>query len=314
MSTRILFSGSGAFGLPTLEALRAAGHELVLVVSQPDRPAGRGRQTTPTPIAQYALDNNLPLLRTDNINVEQLPSVDVMVVIAFGQKIASHVTDAPRLGAMNLHASILPKYRGAAPINWTIARGEKYAGNTIIRLAEKMDAGAMLAQSRLEIGELETAGELHDRLSEEGAPLVLKTIDQLISGTAVETPQDHSQATIAPKLSREKTRLDFANSSADDLARLIRGMYPWPGCRLRMLDAAGEEKARFTLVRARKVPCECARFHPGEITTEHTVSVGPGIEALEIIELQPEGKKPMPLPAYRNGHCWIPGMKLESIV
>lgn len=314
MPIRLLFSGSGAFGLPTLQALRAAGHEIVLIVSQPDRPAGRGRQTTPTPIAQYTLDNHLPLLRTDNINAEQLPVADVMVVIAFGQKIDSHVTSAPRLGAMNLHASLLPKYRGAAPINWTIIRGETHAGNTIIRLAEKMDAGAMLAQSSIEIGELETAGELHDRLADDGAPLVLKTIDQLIAGTATETPQDHSLATIAPKLSREKTHLDFTSATAEDLACLIRGMYPWPGCRVRMLDAAGNEQARFTLVRVRSAVCECARFDPGDITTEGTISVGDGTTALQIVELQPEGKKPMPLEAYRNGHPWMPGMQLESVV
>src|SRR5438477_9811879 len=116
-SLKIIFSGAGEFGVPTLHAIRDAGHELVLVVSQPDRPAGRGRKLTPTPIAQFAIEHNLPLLRTGNINTEQVPAADVMVVIAFGQKIAPHVVDHPRLGSINLHASILPKYRGAAPIN-----------------------------------------------------------------------------------------------------------------------------------------------------------------------------------------------------
>src|SRR5580765_6667880 len=164
MSTtlKILFAGSGEFGLPTLRAVQSAGHEIVRVFSQPDRPAGRGRKLTPTPIAQYAIEQNLPVTRTANLNTESLPPADVMVVIAFGQKIADNVVHHPRLGSVNLHASRLPKYRGAAPINAAILAGETVAGNSIIRLAQKMDAGAVLTQSTIEIDGLETAGELHD--------------------------------------------------------------------------------------------------------------------------------------------------------
>jgi methionyl-tRNA formyltransferase len=311
---RILFLGSGEFGLPTLKALRSAGHDLVHVVSQPDRPAGRGRKTIPTPISQYALAECLPLLRTPNISVETLPACDVMVVIAFGQKISPQVANAPRLGSLNLHASLLPKCRGAAPINWTIIRGELVTGNSIIRLADKMDAGALLAQSRLEIAPLETAGELHDRLSEDGAPLVLQTVDQLASGTAVETPQDHSLATLAPKLGRQDTVLDFAATPAKALADRIRGLFPWPGCRTQLLDAAGQSLARLTLVRVRPVQGEGPRWRPGEITTQGAISIGTGEEALEVVELQPEGRTLMPLSAYRHGHPWMPGMRVESAV
>src|SRR3954469_19542920 len=169
-SLRIIFAGSGEFGLPTLEALRAAGHDIVLVVSQPDRPAGRGRGLQPTPVAAAALAAGLPVLRTADINRETLPPADLMGVIAFGQKIADSVVHHPRLGSVNLHASVLPKYRGAAPINWAIINGETAAGNSVIRLAQRMDAGAVLAQSHVPIGELETAGELHDRLAADGAP------------------------------------------------------------------------------------------------------------------------------------------------
>src|SRR5688572_15535871 len=180
---RIIFAGSGEFGAPTLSALMDAGHEIVQVVSQPDRPAGRGRALTPTPIANLALSRGLPLIRTDNINNESLPPADLMVVIAFGQKVAPHVVDHPRLGSVNLHASRLPKCRGAAPINWAILSGETHTGNSVIRLAEKMDAGAVLGMSRLEIGELETAGELHDRLAADGAPLMLRVVESLANGT-----------------------------------------------------------------------------------------------------------------------------------
>src|SRR5436309_936915 len=138
---RIIFAGSGEFGLPTLRALIDAGHDVVQVVTQPDRPAGRGRALTPTGIAELASSRKLPLLKTANINAESLPPADLMVVIAFGQKIAEAVVHHPRLGSVNLHASILPKYRGAAPINWAIIRGETLAGNSVIRLAQRMDAG-----------------------------------------------------------------------------------------------------------------------------------------------------------------------------
>ncbi|MEO6437327.1 MAG: methionyl-tRNA formyltransferase [Tepidisphaeraceae bacterium] len=305
-SLHVIFAGSGEFGLPTLRALIDAGHEIVQVVTQPNRPAGRGRSLTPTPIAAFALSQNLYLLRTDNLNSESLPPADVMVVIAFGQKLAPHVVNHPRLGSVNLHASILPRYRGAAPINWAIIRGETVAGNSVIRLAEKMDAGAVLGQSSLPIGELETAGELHDRLSTAGAPLVLRVIDQLSSGLAVETPQDETQATIAPKLSREASRLDFSRSAAE-IARQICGMYPWPGCRVRLIDAEGAETARLTLVRARPTAHPAGRLsaQPGVIAEDRSVS------GVEIVEVQPEGKKPMSLSAFRNGHPWDAGMRLE---
>jgi methionyl-tRNA formyltransferase len=308
-SLRLIFSGSGEFGLPTLRALLDAGHDIVQVVSQPDRPAGRGRTLTPTPIAAFAASQRLPLLKTANINTETLPPAGAMVVIAFGQKIGEAAVHRPRLGSVNLHASILPKYRGAAPINWAIINGEQVAGNSVIRLAPRMDAGAVLGQSSLEIGELETAGELHNRLAADGAPLVLRVLDELAAGTAVETPQDDSQATIAPKLSREASTLDFTRPAAQ-IARQIRGMYPWPGCRVRLIDLSGEELARLTLVRARAVVGDSGTM-PGIINPIGFVSCGPG--QLEVVELQPEGKKPMSLAAFRNGHRCDTNMHLESV-
>jgi methionyl-tRNA formyltransferase len=306
---RIIFAGSGEFGLPTLRALSERGHEIVQVVSQPDRPAGRGRGLTPTPISKFALERNLPLLRTQNINAEQLPAADLLVVIAFGQKIAPHVVDHARLGGINLHASLLPKYRGAAPINWAIVRGETVTGNSVIRLAQKMDAGAVLGQSQLTIGETETAGELHDRLSLDGAPLMLRVVEQLASGTAIEQPQDESQATLAPKLSRDATRLDFSRP-ARELANQIRGLSPWPGCRVRLLHADGNEVVKLTLV-----SCIANRAKgpesPSTIREDGGIATGDG--GLSVHLLQPEGKQPMPLKDFRNGHPWSAGMRVESI-
>ena len=307
---RLIFAGSGDFGLPTLRALAESRHGIVQVVSQPDRPAGRGRGLTPTPIAQWASTSALPLLRTGNINSESLPPADVMIVIAFGQKIAQDKVNHPRLGSMNLHASRLPRWRGAAPINWAIIEGDPVSGNSVIRLAQKMDAGAILAQSEVPIGEVETAGELHDRLSVDGVRLVLGVLDALSECRAIETPQDESLATLAPKLSREASRLDFSHP-ADQIARRIRGLYPWPGCRVKLCDAEGGEIARLRLVRARPAADDSDRWEPGEITAAGTVHAGSG--CVEILECQPDGGKPMSLADYRRGHRWLPGMKLISI-
>lgn len=309
-SLRIIFAGSGEFGLPTLRALLASKHQVVQVVTKPDRPAGRGRGVTAMPIGKYADEAGVPCLRTENINAEPLPEADLMVVIAFGQKISPAKVNHPRLGSVNLHASRLPRYRGAAPINWAILNGDPISGNSIIRLADRMDAGAILAQSSLTIGEVETAGELHDRLAQDGIALVLKVVEELASGTAIEQPQDDSLATMAPKPSRESSRLDFARP-ADEVARRIRGLYPWPGCRVKICDAEGTELSRLRLVRARAIQDDDDRWMPGEITSAGTIRAGRG--TIELLECQPDGGKPMPIDAYRRGHRWQAGLRLQSI-
>jgi methionyl-tRNA formyltransferase len=305
---RVIFAGSGEFGLPTLARLiNSDQYAVVQVITQPDRPSGRGLKLTPTAVARLTTERNLSLLCTPNINDEKLPDADVMVVIAFGQKVAPPVVNHPRLGSINLHASLLPKYRGAAPINWAIISGERVTGNSVIRLAPKMDAGAVLGQSSIEMGETETAGEVHARLAEDGARLVPRVLDDLARGTATEIAQDESQATLAPKLSREHAAIDWTKT-ADAIAHQIRGMHPWPGCRVRLIDG-DRELARLTLVRARPIASIGAR--PGEVLPAGEIGAGDG--AVEVIELQPEGKRPMPLRDFRNGHAWHAGMRLESV-
>jgi len=306
---RLIFAGSGEFGAPTLRRLIASEHQIVQVASQPDRPAGRGRQLHPTPIAQLAMELGLPLIRTGDIDSAALPDADLMIVIAFGQKIGPGIVNRPRLGSINLHGSRVPHYRGAAPVNWAIINGDTFTGNSVIRLAERMDAGAVLAQSRIEIGELETAGELHDRLAADGVALVLEAIDALERGDAKELPQDESQATRAPKLGRKDSIIDWSHP-ASRVASQIRGMFPWPGCRVRLVEPAGREVARVTLTRARA--CEPPQEGPaGSIATSGQIFCRAG--GIEIVELQPEGKRPMSLAAFRNGHRWEAGMRLESI-
>ncbi|HZZ44568.1 MAG TPA: methionyl-tRNA formyltransferase [Tepidisphaeraceae bacterium] len=314
MSTglRVIFAGSGEFGVPTLKALRAGGYEVVQVVSQPDRPAGRGRKLTPTPIAQYAMEENLPLIRTEKIADEVLPGADVMVVIAFGQKIPEALVNHARLGAINLHASLLPKYRGAAPIHHAIVRGETVTGNSVIRLAQRMDAGAVLGQSQVVIGETETTGELHDRLSADGPGVVMGVIERLQNGTAVERVQDESLATVAGKLSREDAVIDWSRG-AREIARQINGLSPWPGCRVQLVDAGGGELMRGTLLRARAVAHDTySRWAAGEVTMYGVIKAGDGL-GVEVMELRPESKKGMTMEEYRRGKEWPAGARVRSI-
>ncbi len=283
---------------------------MVQVFTQPDRPAGRGKKLTPTPVGALASELHLELKKTADINSETLPPADLMVVIAFGQKIGHDAVNDPALGSVNLHSSRLPRYRGAAPINWAILNGDANTGNSIIRLADKMDAGAILAQSTLEIGPTETAGELHDRLALDGAPLMLNLIEQLRSNTAVEIEQDHSRATSAPKLSRQTAQIDWTRA-ADVIVHQINGLSPWPGCRVRLLDGDAEI-AVITLIRAGPSPA-ASSAEPGTLTADGSVVVGDG-QTIQILEMQPQGKRAMSLDAFRNGRPWKSGMKLVSLL
>ncbi len=309
---KIIFAGSGEFGSPTLRSLVDGGHDIVQVFTQPDRPAGRGKKLTPTPISQLATERRLPLLATANINTESLPPADVMIVIAFGQKIAERAVIHPRLGSINLHASQLPKYRGAAPINWAILNGERTTGNSIIRLANKMDAGAILAQSELTIGETETAGELHDRLANDGALLIAEVLEELASGTARELEQDHTAATIAPKLSREMAVIDW-RQPGEVIVRRINGLSPWPGCRMQLIDSDGHELGRVTLLSAGLAAGGLSNGKAGMVLEGGQVASGDTSQSIEILQLQPEGKRPMSLQDYRRGNRWAPNMRLQSI-
>lgn len=303
---QILFAGSGEFGLPTLDALRQR-HEIVRVYTQPDRPAGRGKHLKATAVAEFAARRNLPLTKTDSLGSQTLAPADVLVVIAFGQKISQAVTKHPRLGAINLHASLLPKHRGAAPIHHALMNGERIVGNSVIRLARKMDAGAILGQSRLQVQDAETTGELHDRLAADGTGLVLRVLEELAAGTAIQREQDHAEAALAPKLARADAKLDFTRPAAQVAAK-INALSPWPGCHVRLLEAAASRE-ELALLRARFADGS-ADGTPGEITSAGHIACGDGSQ-LEVIELQPRGRRRMTLQAYRNGHPWREGMRLE---
>lgn len=251
----IVFLGAGAFGIPSLHGLAASRHRILHVISQPDRPAGRGKVSTPAPVAQWALDRGLPLTRTADVNAPELLTMirdlkpDALVVIAFGQKLSNDLL-AIAPANINLHSSLLPKYRGAAPINWAVINNDPEAGVCVIDVTPVMDAGDILAEARTPIGETETAGELHDRLADLGAPLLPAVLDQLAAGTAHRTPQDSRLATRAPKLSREKAWVDFSQPAAVVSAR-IRGMSPWPGIQVEVFDSEGKLRTTATLLKCR---------------------------------------------------------------
>jgi methionyl-tRNA formyltransferase len=253
---KIVFLGSGAFGIPSLEALKASRHEILHVISQPDRPAGRGNKLTPTSVSAWAAERGVRLTRTENANGAEVMGLlrelaggglACLVVIAFGQKLSDELLKVAPHGGINLHSSLLPKYRGAAPINWAVINNDAEAGVSVIEVTSVMDAGAILATAATPVGESETAGELHDRLALLGAPLLPRVLDALEAGAVVRVGQDKALATRAPKLSREMAWVDFSHPAAAVSAR-IRGLSPWPGVQVELIDAAGMSRGVVTVV------------------------------------------------------------------
>lgn len=232
---RVLFYGTPAFALPTLDALLER-HDVVTVVTQPDRPAHRGQRLTPPPVKDRALAAGIPILQPPRLRdpewAERLAALDadVAVVVAFGQILPKAVLDAPRRGSINVHASILPRYRGAAPVAWAILRGETDTGITTFQMDPGMDTGDVLLTARTPIGADETAGEVAERLSRLGAAVLIDTLARL--DTLTPTPQRHEEATLAPRLKKSDGALDWSRP-ARDLANVVRGCNPWPGATTR---------------------------------------------------------------------------------
>lgn len=234
-SLRVVFCGTPQFAVPTLKhLLELSDFELLAVITQPDRPRGRGQQLSVSPVKEVALAAHLPVHQPEKIRAPEVQQLleklapDIIVIIAYGQIIPARVLTIPKLGWINLHASLLPKYRGAAPINWAIANGETRTGMTTMRIDVGMDTGDMLLQREIEIGPAETAPELAARMSEAGAPLMEETLRGLAAGTIVPRPQNHAEATLAPILKKEDGRIDW-NRPAQQIYNRIRGFAPWPG-------------------------------------------------------------------------------------
>ena len=312
----IIYLGSGEFGIECLEALERSDHSLRFIVTQPPLPAGRGRKPNPTPVARWAKAHSIPYLETDNVNAAGIVGKiadyqpDLIVVIAFGQKIGATLNNLPPKGAINVHASLLPRYRGAAPINWAIINGETTTGLSIITLAEKMDAGQILAQSQTDIAADETAGQLHDRLAELAAPLLLDTIEKIADGTAVYAEQDHAKATCAHKLKKSDGFLDFAEP-AEILARKIRGFRPWPGASANYVSKKTGRSVRVTIAGAEVVTLSESSLPPGTFDEELNVVCGSG--ALRIKKIKPAGSALMDFKDFTNGRQTQPGDLFRKI-
>ncbi|HKW63835.1 MAG TPA: methionyl-tRNA formyltransferase [Candidatus Acidoferrum sp.] len=232
---RLIFCGTPQFAVPTLNHLLAKpDFEVIGVITQPDRPRGRGQQLSVSPIKEIALAANLPVHQPEKMRAPELQQLlerlapDVIVIIAYGQIIPARLLSIPKHGWINLHASLLPKYRGAAPINWAIVNGETRTGLTTMQIDAGMDTGDTLLQREMEIGPSETAPELAARMSEAGAPLMEETLRGLAGGTTVPRPQNHAEATVAPLLKKEDGRIIW-NRSAQEICNRMRGFAPWPG-------------------------------------------------------------------------------------
>lgn len=316
---KIIFFGSGAFGLPALEALKASRHEILHIVSQPDRPAGRGKGLTPTPVAAWAASHAITTTKPEDVNapevLAQLRSfnADAFVVIAFGQKMSDNLLSIPNCKpVINLHSSLLPKYRGAAPINWAVLNNDPIAGACVIEVTSVMDAGAILASASSPIGESETAGELHDRLAELGAPLVPQVLDAIAENKLQRIPQDPALKTRAPKLHREMAWVDFTQP-AELVSAKIRGLSPWPGVQVELTDITGKPRTRATILKCRAKPGDTHEKEKcGHILHDHTIACGTG--SLEIMTIQPAGKKAMNAIAFANGYGLSQGMMVKSVI
>ena len=308
---KIIFMGTPDFAVGTLEAIIKAGHEVALVVTQPDKPKGRSGALAPTPVKECALAHNIPVFQPKKIreaeNVAYLAefNADIMVVAAFGQILPKAILDMPKYGCINVHASILPKYRGAAPIQWSIINGDPVTGVTIQKMDVGVDTGDIISIRELAIDPEETGGGLFDKLAVIGAELCVDTLDLIAKGEATYTPQNHEEATHVSMISKEFGLIDW-NRPAVEIERLIRGLNPWPsaythlnGKTFKVWKAAVEEGN--------------SGVETGTIceVTKNSLKVQTGEGILSLLEVQLEGKKRMETDTFLRGYTCTPGMRLE---
>ncbi len=298
----IVFMGTPEFAVSGLEALIGAGHNVAAVVTQPDRPKGRGRKRTPSPVKQTALRNGIEVLQPENASEEGFcrrisdKGPDILIVVAFGQILRRNLLRIPRWGVLNIHASLLPRYRGAAPIQWAILNNETRTGLTAMRMEEGLDTGPILLQEAVDIPADETAGELHDRLARISGGFLLKTLQGLSENRLRERPQDHSRATYAGKIDRKMARIKWERP-AEAVSALIRGLDPWPGA---YTTLNGKEIKLFS---SRVVQRTTPGGVPGRVAGlgEGSLLVETGSGIVEIRALQLQGKKRLPAEVFLRG-------------
>ena len=300
---RIVFMGTPDFAVGSLQALCESGkHEILAVVTQPDRPKGRGNKLLQTPVKEYALEQGLTVYQPQKVKTPEFVELlhelqpELIVVAAFGQFLSKEILELPKYGCINVHASLLPKYRGAAPIQYAIIKGEKESGVTIMQMDIGMDTGAMLDKVVVPIAENTTMGELHDALREQGATLLLEVIDKIAAGTAVAEPQDDAQATYATLLDRSMEHIDWSKT-AQEVHNLIRGFNPAPSTFTKLPNGKSLK------IWGSKMTDKSSAAAAGTVieTGKHSFFVACGEGVLEITEVQPESKKRMPAQVFLNG-------------
>lgn len=308
---RVVFIGTGVIGLPVLRWLAdSPQHQLIAVVTQPDRPAGRSQQIQPPPVKAATAEARIPIFQPERIRreeaVQQIRALepDVIVVMAYGQILPRAVLEIPRVACLNLHASLLPRHRGAAPIQAAIAEGDRETGLTVMYMDEGVDTGDILLKSTITVGPEETGGSLHDRLAQM-APAALEEAFRLLqAGSAPRVPQDHALATYSPKLNREHGQIDWCET-AEMIERKIRACDPWPGAFTVLRDALGRQR-KLKIFRA-QVSTAGSRLRPGElrVTQDAKLLVGTGDALLSLIDVQLEGKRRLTGEAFSRGNQWV---------
>lgn len=305
---KIIFAGTPDFAVPTLKMLLASKHQVSAVFTQPDRPAGRGRQIQASPVKSLALAANIPVYQPLNLkNVEEVQQIiameaDLMVVVAYGMILSQAVLDVPKYGCINVHASLLPRWRGAAPIQRAIMAGDEKAGVTIMQIIRQLDAGDMLQKEECRIEASDTASTLHDKLAELGAVGLSKVLKQLENGDVVAEKQDESQVTYAAKLDKAEATIDWT-LSAEQISRHIRGMNAWP-------VAQTNYHGQILRIWRADVHDTKSDFEPGTVScVDKNIIVSTGNGSLELQELQLPGGKRMPASAFLNAHA-LNGIKL----
>ncbi len=300
---RIVFMGTPDFAVGSLQALCESGkHEILAVVTQPDRPKGRGNKLLQTPVKEYALAQGLTVYQPQKVKTPEFVELlhelqpELIVVAAFGQFLSKEILELPKYGCINVHASLLPKYRGAAPIQYAIIKGEKESGVTIMQMDIGMDTGAMLDKVVVPIAENTTMGELHDALREQGAALLLQVIDKIAAGTAVAEPQDNEQATYATLLDRSMEHIDWSKT-AQEVHNLIRGFNPAPSTFTKLPNGKSLK------IWGSKMTDKGSAAAAGTVIAagKHSFFVACGEGVLEITEVQPESKKRMLAQVFLNG-------------
>lgn len=305
---RIIFMGTPEFAVPVLESLINSRHEVVAVVTQPDRPKGRGKNMQFSPVKECALAHNIPVMQPVNVSVPEVIDElrayepELIVVVAFGQFVTKKIREMPKYGCINVHASLLPKYRGAGPIQWAVINGEKESGVTTMYMCREIDKGDMLLKDTVTLDPKETGDSLHDKLSMMGGPLLLKTIDQLEDGSAVRIPQCDEESTYAPKLEKTMGNIDWT-MDADRIERLVRGLNSWPGT-FTKIHGKTVKIWDCDVVRQETLTENQAAATPGTVivSEKDQLIVKAGNGALSLRMLQPEGKKNMTVDAYLRGY------------